>query len=143
MKVKIGDKVICKLDNKEYTIISTTTSSDGVGKSSFRIKMENKNKNTIEVDEVIFDEMFEDDNWCDWICNSIYLGDNSYRVSYRYNNRMFEMKRANDKGETVTAKTHPDDKFDFYKGFEIVELRMKKQILKEQLKSIEELLKRY
>ena len=71
MKVKIGDKVICKLDNKEYTIISTTTSSDGVGKSSFRIKMENKNKNTIEVDEVIFDEMFEDDNWCDWICNSI------------------------------------------------------------------------
>ena len=48
MKVKIGDKVICKLDNKEYTIISTTTSSDGVGKSSFRIKMENKNKNTIE-----------------------------------------------------------------------------------------------
>ena len=143
MKIKIGDKVICKLDNKEYTIISTITSSDGVGKSSFKIKMENKNKNTIEVDEVIFNEMFSINNWSVWIDNNIFLGDNSYRIYYRHNKKMFEMKRADNKGEIVTAKVHKNDEFDFTKGFEVVELKMKKQILKEQLESIEKQLKQY
>ena len=143
MKVQLGDKVICKLDNNEYTIISTITSSDGVGKSSFKIKMENKNKNTIEVDEVIFNEMFKGDNWSNWTGNNIFLGSVLYQVLYRYNDKMFEMKRADNKGKTVIAKVHKDDKFDFVKGLEIVELKMKKQILKEQLESIEKQLKQY
>lgn len=142
-KIQIGDKAICKLNNKEYEVTSTTTSSDGTGKSSFRIKMQDENKNSIEVDEAIFDEMFSINNWSVWINNNIFLGDNSYGVYYRYNNKMFEMKRADNKGKIVTAKVHKDDKFDFIKGFEIVELKMKKQILKEQLRSIEKQLKQY
>lgn len=142
-KIQIGDKAICKLNNKEYEVTSTTTSSDGTGKSSFRIKMQDENKNSIEVDEAIFDEMFSINNWSVWINNNIFLGDNSYGVYYRYNNKMFEMKRADNKGKIVTAKVHKDDKFDFVKGFEIVELKMKKQILKEQLRSIENQLKQY
>lgn len=141
--IQIGDKVICKLNNKEYEVTSTTTSSDGTGKSSFRIKMQDKNKNSIEVDKAIFEEMFSTNNWSVWIDNNIFLGDNSYKVFYRHNKKMFEMKRADNKGKIVTAKVHKDDKFDFVKGYEIVELKMKKQILKEQLKSIEDLLKQY
>lgn len=142
-KIQIGDKAICKLNNKEYKVTSTTISSDGIGKSSFRIKMQDENKNSIEVDKAIFDEMFSINNWSVWIDNNIFLGDNSYKVFYRYNNKMFEMKRANNKGKVVTAEVHKDDKFDFHKGFEIVELKMKKQILKEQLEAIEDLLKQY
>lgn len=143
-KIQIGDKVICKLNNKEYKVTSTTTSSGETGKSSFRIKMQDENKNSIEVDKVIFEEMFTTNNWSDWIDNNIFLfGNISYKILYRYNDKMFEMKRANNKGKIVTAKVHKDDKFDFVKGFEIVELKMKKQILKEQLESIEDLLKQY
>ncbi len=47
-KIQIGDKAICKLNNKEYKVTSTTTSSDETGKSSFRIKMQDENKNSIE-----------------------------------------------------------------------------------------------
>lgn len=143
-KIQIGDKVICKLNNKEYEVTSTTTSSDGTGKSSFRIKMQDENKNSIEVDKAIFEEMFSTNNWSDWIDNNIFLfGNISYKILYRYNDKMFEMKRANNKGKIVTAKVHKDDKFDFVKGFEIVELKIKKQILKEQLESIENQLKQY
>lgn len=142
-KIQIGDKAICKLNNKEYEVTSTTTSSDGTGKSSFRIKMQDENKNSIEVDKAIFEEMFSTNNWSVWIDNNIFLGDNSYRIYYRHNKKMFEMKRADNKGKIVTAKVHKDDKFDFTKGYEIVELKMKKQILKEQLESIENQLKQY
>lgn len=143
-KIQIGDKTICKLNNKEYEVTSLITSFDGTGKkSSFRIKMQDENKNSIEVDRAIFDEMFSMNNWSIWIDNNIFLGNVAYKVLYRHNNKMFEMKRADNKGKTVTAKIHPDDKFDFYKGFEIVELKMKKQILKEQLESIEKQLKQY
>ena len=141
-KIQIGDKTICKLNNKEYEVTSITTSSDGTGKSSFRIKMQDENKNSIEVDKAIFDEMFNY-NWSNWIGNNIFLGSVSYQVLYRYNDKMFEMKRADNKGKTVIAKVHKDDKFDFVKGLEIVELKMKKQILKEQLESIEKQLKQY
>lgn len=142
-KIQIGDEVICKLNNKKYEVTSTTTSSDGTGKSSFRIKMQDENKNSIEVDKAIFDEMFTY-GWSVWINNNIFLfGNISYKILYRYNNSTFEMKRANNKGKIVTAKVHKDDKFDFVKGFEIVELKIKKQILKEQLESIEDLLKQY
>lgn len=143
-KIQIGDKAICKLNNKEYKVTSTTTSSDETGKSSFRIKMQDENKNSIEVDKAIFEEMFSTNNWSDWIDNNIFLfGNISYKILYRYNDKMFEMKRADNKGKIVTAKVHKDDKFDFVKGFEIVELKMKKQILKEQLESIEKQLKQY
>ena len=143
-KIQIGDEVICKLNNKKYEVTSTTTSSDGTGKSSFRIKMQDENKNSIEVDKAIFEEMFSTNNWSDWIDNNIFLfGNISYKILYRYNDKMFEMKRADNKGKIVTAKVHKDDKFDFVKGFEIVELKMKKQILKEQLESIEKQLKQY
>lgn len=142
-KIQIGDEVICKLNNKEYEVTSTTTLSDGTGKSSFRIKMQDENKNSIEVDKAIFEEMFSTNNWSVWIDNNIFLGGNSYKVYYRHNKKMFEMKRADNKGEIVTAKVHKDDEFDFTKGFEVVELKMKKQILKEQLESIEKQLKQY
>ena len=131
------------MNNKKYEVTSTTTSSDGTGKSSFRIKMQDENKNSIEVDKAIFDEMFTY-GWSVWINNNIFLfGNISYKILYRYNNSTFEMKRANNKGKIVTAKVHKDDKFDFVKGFEIVELKMKKQILKEQLESIEKQFKQY
>lgn len=88
--------------------------------------------------------MFSTNNWSDWIDNNIFLfGNISYKILYRYNDKMFEMKRANNKGKIVTAKVHKYDKFDFVKGFKIVELKMKKQILKEQLKAIEKQLKQY
>lgn len=142
-KIQIGDKAICKLNDKEYEVTSTTTSSDGTGKSSFRIKMQDENKNSIEIDEAIFDEMFSINNWSVWIDNNIFLGNISYKILYRHNKKMFEMKRADNKGKIVTAKVYKDDEFDFVKGFEIVELKMKKQILKEQLESIEKQLKQY
>ncbi len=87
--------------------------------------------------------MFSINNWSVWIDNNIFLGDNSYKVFYRYNNKMFEMKRADNKGKVVIAKVHEDDESDFTKGYEIVELKMKKQILKEQLESVENQLKQY
>lgn len=109
-KIQIGDEVICKLNNKKYEVTSTTTLSDGTGKSSFRIKMQDENKNSIEVDKAIFDEMFTY-GWSVWINNNIFLfGNISYKILYRYNNSTFEMK---------------------------------KQILKEQLESIEKQLKQY
>ena len=109
----------------------------------FKIQIGDKAICKFEVDKVIFEEMFSTNNWSVWIDNTIFLGDNSYRVYYRHNKKMFEMKRADNKGEIVTAKVHEDDEFDFTKGYEIVELKMKKQILKEQLEAIEDLLKQY
>lgn len=142
-EIQIGHKVICKLNKKEYEVTSITTTSDGTEKPTFRIKMQDENKNSIEVDKAIFDEMFSINNWSDWVENNIFLETKSYKIYYRYNEKMFEMKRADDKGEIVTAKVHEDDEFDFTKGYEVVELKMKKQILKEQLESIEKQLKQY
>ena len=112
MKIQLGDKVICKLNNTEYEIIGATLSLDGTEYSDLQIEMKDKNNNKFKVDEAIFNEMFNY-NWSNWIGNNIFLGSVSYQVLYRYNDKMFEMKRADNKGKTVTAKTHPDDKFDF------------------------------
>ncbi len=141
-KIQIGDEVICKLNNRKYRITGATLFHDGICDNPVQIRVEDKNNNVFNLDEKTFNEMFTY-AWSDWINNNIFLGDNSYEVYYRYNNKMFEMKRADNKGEIVTAKVHKDDKFDFVKGFEVVELKMKKQILKEQLESIEKQLKQY
>lgn len=133
MKLKIGQKMICKLDNKEYQISNIGTFRD-------KITLCNK-ENRFEIQYNLVNKLFKQ-GWSKWIKSYIKVLGLSFDVFYRYNENAFEMVTI-DNEYLVQARVHPEDDFDFYKGFEIVELKMKKQILKEQLESIEKQLKQY
>lgn len=141
MKIQIGDVVICKLNNRKYEITGATLSYDGVSNNFIQIRVEDKNGNVFNLDEKTFNEMFTY-GWSDWVLTTLTVDGNAYTVEYRHNNRMFEMRRMNNR-KIVRAKLHPDDKFVFYKGLSVVKLRMTQQILREKLKFVEKQLKQY
>lgn len=123
MKLKIGQKMICKLDNKEYQISNIGTFRD-------KITLCNK-ENKFEIQYNLVNKLFKQ-GWSKWIKTNIKVLGLSIDVLYRYNVNAFEMTTMDDE-YLVQAKVHPEDDFNFYKGLELVGLRMKEKIISECL----------
>lgn len=146
MRINIGDNVLCKVDNKEYWIEDVITDWFNTDtQSDTRIFVKNE-VNSFMVDVETFEKMFEYNKWSEWWNKTIYYNGRYYGTYYRYNNECFEMCLSDTTPYgfgVVRAKLHPKDNFNFNKGLEVVELRMKQKMMRKDLEKINKQLKKY